>query len=200
MKADFDPNKFGSVFSMLDSSQLAWLEGLAADPAGRQLIYQLSATHRSCLLLNFAIQKILYAGGAQPRGFVMCANVQELSTSLCLMLARHQIQPRGSCKFTVFLHCLPSPERLRSMYVVRWVSGECRETCKNRVFMLFTCHHILSLHYRSRGRGGQRRQQPGGLLWRLPPPHGQPAEGGAGGKRRPPRRHRGGAAGQLLRR
>lgn len=64
VKADFDPDKFGSVFSMLDSSQLAWLEGLAADPTGRQLIYQLSATHRSCLLLNFAIQKILYAGAA----------------------------------------------------------------------------------------------------------------------------------------
>ena len=62
VRADFDPDKFGSVFSMLDSSQLAWLEGLAADPAGRQLIYQLSASHRSCLLLNFAIQKILYAG------------------------------------------------------------------------------------------------------------------------------------------
>ncbi len=141
MKADFDPDKFGSVFSMLDSSQLAWLEGLAADPAGRQLIYQLSATHRSCLLLNFAIQKILYAGGAQPRGVVMCANVQGLSTSLCLMLACFQPEAAAS---HVFLHCLPSPERLRSMYVVRWVLGECWETCKDRVFMLFTCHQVLS--------------------------------------------------------
>ncbi len=67
MKRDFDPAKFGSVFSELDSSQLAWLEGVASDPAGRQLIYQLSATHRSCLLLNFAIQKILFKGALLHR-------------------------------------------------------------------------------------------------------------------------------------
>ena len=29
---------------------------------GRQLIYELSAKHRNCLLLNYAIQKILQAG------------------------------------------------------------------------------------------------------------------------------------------
>jgi len=29
---------------------------------GRQLIYELSAKHRNCLLLNYAIQRILHAG------------------------------------------------------------------------------------------------------------------------------------------
>ena len=40
---------------------------------GRQLIYDLSAKHRSSLLLNYAMQKILRAGheeevGAMPQG------------------------------------------------------------------------------------------------------------------------------------
>ncbi len=30
--------------------------------AGRQLVYELSAAHRGCLLLNYAIQKVLRAG------------------------------------------------------------------------------------------------------------------------------------------
>eukprot|EP00208_Stichococcus_sp_RCC1054_P007334 CAMPEP_0206143588 /NCGR_PEP_ID=MMETSP1473-20131121/21097_1 /ASSEMBLY_ACC=CAM_ASM_001109 /TAXON_ID=1461547 /ORGANISM="Stichococcus sp, Strain RCC1054" /LENGTH=254 /DNA_ID=CAMNT_0053539063 /DNA_START=124 /DNA_END=885 /DNA_ORIENTATION=+ len=62
VKEDFDPDRFISVFEARNSSQLAWLDDLKADAAGRQLIYQLSATHRSCLVLNFAIQKILRAG------------------------------------------------------------------------------------------------------------------------------------------
>ena len=62
VKEDFDPDRFISVFASRDSSQLAWLDDLKADTAGRRLIYQLSASHRSCLVLNFAIQKILRAG------------------------------------------------------------------------------------------------------------------------------------------
>lgn len=40
----------------------------AADPGGRALIYALSADHRNCLLLNFAIQKILLQVGLQGQG------------------------------------------------------------------------------------------------------------------------------------
>lgn len=32
------------------------------DPFGRQLVYDLSSRHRTCLLLNFAIQRILSLG------------------------------------------------------------------------------------------------------------------------------------------
>ncbi len=67
MKEDFDPDRFISVFEARDSSQLAWLDELKGDPAGRCLIYQLSASHRSCLVLNFAIQKLLRAGAPLPR-------------------------------------------------------------------------------------------------------------------------------------
>ncbi|BDA42837.1 Negative elongation factor D [Coccomyxa sp. Obi] len=61
----FDPDKFSGVFTSGGSGPPRWLDGpsgLTADREGRQLIYELSAKHRNCLLLNYAIQKILQAG------------------------------------------------------------------------------------------------------------------------------------------
>lgn len=75
VKEDFDPDRFISVFEARDSSQLAWLDELKGDPAGRRLIYQLSASHRSCLVLNFAIQKILRAGAPLPRIYAVSQSV-----------------------------------------------------------------------------------------------------------------------------
>ncbi|EIE24527.1 hypothetical protein COCSUDRAFT_40900 [Coccomyxa subellipsoidea C-169] len=49
----FDPDKFSGVFTS---------GGSGPPREGRQLIYELSAKHRNCLLLNYAIQKILQAG------------------------------------------------------------------------------------------------------------------------------------------
>ena len=61
IKEHFEPSKFTAVFSK-EGKPPAWLEKLQGDPGGRQLIYDLSARHRGCLMLNYAIQKILYAG------------------------------------------------------------------------------------------------------------------------------------------
>ncbi|KAK9909351.1 hypothetical protein WJX75_000889 [Coccomyxa subellipsoidea] len=61
----FDPDKFSGVFTSGGSGPPRWLDGpsgLTADREGRQLIYELSAKHRNCLLLNYAIQRILHAG------------------------------------------------------------------------------------------------------------------------------------------
>ena len=46
------------------SSQTGFAHELVCDGCreGRQLVYDLSATHRSSLLLNYAMQKILRAG------------------------------------------------------------------------------------------------------------------------------------------
>jgi len=62
VKERFDLDKFAGVFSTGGSKPPKWLDGLAANPQGRQLIYELSGQHKNCLLLNFAIQKILYQG------------------------------------------------------------------------------------------------------------------------------------------
>ena len=58
-KARFDPDKLSSVFTQGKGKPPPWLDGLIVAPRGRQLIYELSAKHKNCLLLNFAIQKIL---------------------------------------------------------------------------------------------------------------------------------------------
>ena len=68
IKEHFDPSKFTAVFSK-EGKPPAWLEKLQGDPGGRQLIYDLSARHRGCLMLNYAIQKILYAGAHSPTTF-----------------------------------------------------------------------------------------------------------------------------------
>eukprot|EP00193_Tetraselmis_chui_P015289 CAMPEP_0177771694 /NCGR_PEP_ID=MMETSP0491_2-20121128/11758_1 /TAXON_ID=63592 /ORGANISM="Tetraselmis chuii, Strain PLY429" /LENGTH=165 /DNA_ID=CAMNT_0019289319 /DNA_START=6 /DNA_END=500 /DNA_ORIENTATION=+ len=62
VKERFDVERFAGVFSKGGSGPPPWLDGLAADRQGRQLIYELSGEHKNCLLLNFAIQKILYQG------------------------------------------------------------------------------------------------------------------------------------------
>jgi TH1 protein len=63
-KEKFNPDMFAGVFT--GGKAPPWLDGLAADAEGRQLIYQLSSEHRNCLLLSFAIQKILYQGVGTP--------------------------------------------------------------------------------------------------------------------------------------
>ncbi|KAF5839747.1 TH1 protein-domain-containing protein [Dunaliella salina] len=60
VRARFDPDKLSSVFmKRAGGKPPAWLDQLTSTPQGRALIYQLSAAHRNCLVLNFAIQKIL---------------------------------------------------------------------------------------------------------------------------------------------
>mmetsp|Transcript_10122 Transcript_10122/g.21655 ORF Transcript_10122/g.21655 Transcript_10122/m.21655 type:complete len:648 (+) Transcript_10122:87-2030(+) len=61
-KSRFDPDKLSGVFMQYGGKPPPWLEGMTSDPRGRQLIYELSAVHKNCLLLNFAIQKILLQG------------------------------------------------------------------------------------------------------------------------------------------
>ncbi|KAK9822993.1 hypothetical protein WJX81_003185 [Elliptochloris bilobata] len=62
VKQKFEPDKFAGVFTRGGSGPPRWLDGLLQDRAGRQLVYELSAAHRGCLLLNYAIQKVLRAG------------------------------------------------------------------------------------------------------------------------------------------
>ena len=58
-KQKFDSEKLTGVFSEKGAKPPGWIEQLTQDPRGRQLIYDLSASHRNCLLLNYGIQKIL---------------------------------------------------------------------------------------------------------------------------------------------
>lgn len=64
-KERFDPKKFSGVFQAGGSGAPKWINGLIADPQGRQLIYHLAARHPDSLLLNFAIQKILRQPGRE---------------------------------------------------------------------------------------------------------------------------------------
>ncbi|KAF8064640.1 FPS1 [Scenedesmus sp. PABB004] len=58
-KERFDPTKFLGLFRR---GAPTWLDALIAERRGRQLIYDLSASHRNSLLLNYAIQRILKQG------------------------------------------------------------------------------------------------------------------------------------------
>lgn len=82
--ARFAPEKLSDAFVKSGGKPPAWLNKLITDPQGRALIYQLSASHRNCLLLNCAIQKILVqvGGGLGPSalrghaaGFLSCLTV-----------------------------------------------------------------------------------------------------------------------------
>lgn len=55
-KERFDATKYLGVFRR---GHPDWLNELISDRRGRQLIYELSSTHRNSLLLNYAIQRIL---------------------------------------------------------------------------------------------------------------------------------------------
>ncbi len=59
IKDRFDPALFYGVFNR---GAPVWLDGIIHSQPGRQLLYELSSTHKNCLLLNFAIQKILGKG------------------------------------------------------------------------------------------------------------------------------------------
>ena len=56
---------FKGIFKKGGSGPPPWLEGIVNDAYGRQLVYDLSSRHRTCLLLNFAIQRILSLGFAR---------------------------------------------------------------------------------------------------------------------------------------
>lgn len=62
VKQKFSPDKLASVFSQYGGKPPPWLEQLVTDARGRKLIYELSATHRNCLLLDYGIQRILKMG------------------------------------------------------------------------------------------------------------------------------------------
>lgn len=80
-----------TVFSK-EGKPPGWLEKLQQEPGGRQLIYDLSAKHRGCLMLNYAIQKILYAGRESLRnlyhlyGRRWCSGTHMISHSVLHML------------------------------------------------------------------------------------------------------------------
>ncbi len=82
----FDPDKMADVFVGRQGKPPPWLEGLTSDARGRALVYALSAKHRNCSLLNFAIQKILRqamgsAGAGRvrlPRRVYVCATQRAL--------------------------------------------------------------------------------------------------------------------------
>lgn len=108
---NFEPDRFGSVFGARSSSQLAWLDDLQSDREGRDLIYCLSASHRSCLLLNFAIQKILHAGyedevasvGSSLAGYfevfhrLMASRLKQVPSAGAAQLAIIATELRDSC-------------------------------------------------------------------------------------------------------
>ena len=70
----FVPEEFDSIFKSRKGGPPPWIDQLAADPAGRQLYYQLTSGHRNCLLLNYAVQKILNAGKGRcwPDAVMLC--------------------------------------------------------------------------------------------------------------------------------
>lgn len=59
IKERFDPALFYGVFN---KGAPVWLDGIIHSHPGRQLLYELSSKHKNCLLLNFAIQKMLGKG------------------------------------------------------------------------------------------------------------------------------------------
>ena len=59
----FKPAIFSGIFSSGGSGAPKWLNSLIEDAEGRQLIYDLSHRHSNCLLLTFAIQKIVMQPG-----------------------------------------------------------------------------------------------------------------------------------------
>lgn len=59
IKDRFDPALFYGVFN---KGAPLWLDGIIHSHPGRQLLYELSSKHKNCLLLNFAIQKMLGKG------------------------------------------------------------------------------------------------------------------------------------------
>jgi negative elongation factor C/D len=61
----FDPGRFAGIFSAGGAGAPRWLASLIADEDGRKLVYSLSARHKNCLLLGFAIQKILLQPGRE---------------------------------------------------------------------------------------------------------------------------------------
>jgi negative elongation factor C/D len=61
----FDPARFAGVFAAGGGGAPRWVDALAAEPAGRRLIYALAARHPGSLLLNFAVQKVLSEPGRE---------------------------------------------------------------------------------------------------------------------------------------
>lgn len=60
----FDSDSFSDVFA--GGAPPRWLGDLIREARGRKLLYELSSTHKNCLLLNFAMQSILKnVGGGQ---------------------------------------------------------------------------------------------------------------------------------------
>jgi len=59
----FSPSIFSGIFSSGGSGAPKWLNTLIEDADGRNLIYDLSHRYQNCLLLNFAVQKILLQPG-----------------------------------------------------------------------------------------------------------------------------------------
>lgn len=59
----FKPSIFSDIFTSGGSGAPKWLNSLIQDADGRTLIYDLSFRHQNCLLLTFAVQKILMQPG-----------------------------------------------------------------------------------------------------------------------------------------
>ena len=99
------PEEFDSIFKSRKGGPPPWIDQLAADPAGRQLYYQLTSDHRNCLLLNYAVQKILNAGkgrclhrrcDAVPPADLSCAASRRSSVRLAAVTIYHSVG-EGTC-------------------------------------------------------------------------------------------------------
>ena len=55
-KRHFSVSKVDQIFETGHIPE--WLKSLLKDHAGRSLVYELFETHRNCVLLNFAVQKV----------------------------------------------------------------------------------------------------------------------------------------------
>jgi hypothetical protein len=65
-----------------------WVGGLIAEPRGRSLVLALSAAHRNCTLLNYAITRILEKVGRSGMTWsmtctLMCGRAGDMLGILC---------------------------------------------------------------------------------------------------------------------
>jgi negative elongation factor C/D len=92
----FDPKKADTVWGRKAAPE--WLDFMISDPHWRALLYRLSADHKDCLLLNFAIQRISDAGHQSEIASLATASAyfrvfnRVLGTALAELCGQHETQ------------------------------------------------------------------------------------------------------------
>eukprot|EP01117_Protostelium_nocturnum_P012647 TRINITY_DN4655_c0_g1_i3.p2 TRINITY_DN4655_c0_g1~~TRINITY_DN4655_c0_g1_i3.p2 ORF type:complete len:569 (-),score=175.29 TRINITY_DN4655_c0_g1_i3:1490-3196(-) len=69
----FDPKKADTIFSE-GAAPPTWLDQMILQQSARSMIYQLSESHRNCLMLNFCLQKISDRGFETELGSLVSAS------------------------------------------------------------------------------------------------------------------------------